>query len=564
MNKKSIEVQNYVDIKTLGKKALGGITPAILLNRVSDISQTDGYSLSAQDRYGCEYIQQKNFTLITKYSFTETASKSHLRTNFEIMVQEIKKLATSSDVPVNLICEKSDRLSRNFTSKEILQKLVIGGMLRIHYYKDKRIFDENCGPADIFNEDIQTAFSKFTAANIGRDAKKGMKEKAMRGIFPGHAPLGYLNKRIHDGVTNKKGTAIIIVDPDERCVKGIRRIFELRANGLSYEGIKNKVIEEQILPPERAKSLGKTGIEKLLQNRFYLGKIVWSGEEYAGTHEIIIPKEHLDAVFNGEKGKYSSRARGIFSNFLTCSTCGCSIIFDPKTKKLKTTGEIKTFNYYHCSDSRRVHKKMKDGQVNISETQILEQFEEVIESISITEKDADEISAYLKSQHEKTITQHKNQIKRDQQLMTSLEQQEDTLLDLLMSKSIDEVSYQRKLKKLREEKSILAAQISRVQTNIQDGFQITSLTLLELAKSSKSLWKTRNMQDRLNLLKTLHSNQRLNGKVLESTLYTPFQALKKICDFNKIKKKPICEDELLKNWCPARDLNPHNVAIGGF
>ena len=50
-------------------------------------------------------------------------------------------------------------------------------MLRIHYYKDRKIFDENCGPADIFNDDIQTAVSKYAAANIGREAKKGMKEK---------------------------------------------------------------------------------------------------------------------------------------------------------------------------------------------------------------------------------------------------------------------------------------------------------------------------------------------------------------------------------------------------
>lgn len=102
------------------------------------------------------------------------------------MVQEVKKISAFSDVPVNLVCEKSDRLSRDFTSKEILQKLSMTGILRIHYYKDRKIFDKNCSPADIFNDDIQTAVSKYAAANIGREAKKGMKEKAMSGVFPGH------------------------------------------------------------------------------------------------------------------------------------------------------------------------------------------------------------------------------------------------------------------------------------------------------------------------------------------------------------------------------------------
>ena len=555
MKNKSIDIQNYIDVKTLGKAKLRAITPAILLNRVSDISQADGFSLSAQNRYGREYIQEKNFTLITEYSFAETASKNHLRTNFDKMVQEVKKLATLSDLPVNLICEKSDRLSRNFTSKEILQKLVIGGLLRIHYYKDRKIFDENCGPADIFNDDIQTAVSKYAAANIGREARKGMKEKAMSGIFPGHAPLGYLNKRIHEGTTNKKGIAVIIVDPDERCVNGIKRIFELRANGLSYEGIKDQIIEENILPPNKAKSLCKTGIEKLLQNRFFLGKIKWMGEEYEGTHEIIIPKEHLNAVFNVIRGKHSIRPKGTFSNFLTCSTCGCTILFDPKNKEIKSTGEIKKFNYYHCSDGKGVHKESDERQVNISEDKIFEQFESLLESFHVDEKEVDAISNYLKAEHDKIIAQQRSQVKRDQQLIKTLEQQEDALLELLMSKTIDEASYQRKLKALRDERSILADQISRVQSNFLDGFLLASNSILELANSAKSLWKMKSNEERIKILKMVLSNQTLKGKTVEFALKKPYVALTKICDLRRLKKNLICEDEVLKNWCPRAESN---------
>ena len=94
-------------MKGLNRKKLAGVNAAFLLNRVSDISQKDGFSLPAQSRHGTEYI-------------TETASKTRLRTNFDSMVQDVTRLATMSSRPVNLVVEKIDRLSRDFTSKETL------------------------------------------------------------------------------------------------------------------------------------------------------------------------------------------------------------------------------------------------------------------------------------------------------------------------------------------------------------------------------------------------------------------------------------------------------------
>ncbi|MCB9062521.1 MAG: recombinase family protein [Halobacteriovoraceae bacterium] len=557
MKKKSIEIKHYVDPKGITKAKLRGVEIALLLNRVSDVSQKDGYSLGAQHRHGDEYITDLSYTLFTEYNIAETASKSHLRKNFDQMVQEIRLLASMSSTPVNLIVEKSDRLSRNFTSKETLQKLAKAGMLRIHYYKTKKIFDKNCSPEDVFHDDIETAVAKYAAANIGRESQKGSKEKAMEGVFPGRAPLGYKNKRIHEEQNrNKRGRAVIIVDPDERCVKAVKRIFELRAvNGLSYEGIKHQIIEENILPPEKVRSFSKTGVEKILQNKFYMGKFVWIDEEYDGSQEIIIPKEHLDIVFNTKRGKHTLRPRGIFSNFLTCSVCGCAILYDPKKKYIKSKDITRQFEYYHCSDGKRHHKQNSEKQVNISEEKIFAQFEAVLDSFEISESSALKISNYLKDEHRKIVDGQKKQIQRDQQAIKAFEKQEDDLLELLMSRTIDEVSYQRKLKQLREDKKILSSQIERVQSKFAAGFMLTSDSILELAKHSKSLWKTKNKEERVELLKLLLSNQQLNGKVVESTLHKPFKILGEIRDLEELAKKKLPKKEAFSKWCPGEDLN---------
>ena len=134
-NNKSYTVDHPIDMKTVSKKMLLSMNPAIIFNRVSDEVQKDGFSLAAQHRLGTNYCTSNGFTVFSEYTFAETASKSRLRDNFDKMVADIKKITKTISEPVNLIIEKSDRLSRNFTSKEILQNLVGEGKLRIHYYK---------------------------------------------------------------------------------------------------------------------------------------------------------------------------------------------------------------------------------------------------------------------------------------------------------------------------------------------------------------------------------------------------------------------------------------------
>ncbi len=60
-------------------------------------------------------------------------------------------------------------------------------------------------------------------------------------------------------------------------------------------------------------------------------------------------------------------------------------------------------------------------------------------------------------------------------------------------------------------------------------------------------------EERVIFIKTVVSNQKLNGKSLEITLHKPYVALGKISYFKKIKKNLIGEDEVLNIWCPWPD-----------
>lgn len=260
---------------------------------------------------------------------------------------------------------------------------------------------------------------------------------------------------------------------------------------MSYEGIRDQILHENILSAKKAKSFSKTGVEKILHNVFYNGVVRWKGEDSPGSHELIIPQEHLDIVFNGKKGKHSLRPLGALSEFLTCKICGCSIIYDPKEKYIKSKDTYRKYTYYHCTDGKRVHKQNNLKQINIEEPDLFNQFEAMLDAFTINENTASKISNYLKEEHDKTVQLQKKQIQRDQQGIQAFEKQEDDLLELLMDRTIDEVAYQRKLQQIRDDKRLLASQVARLQNKFADGFMLKSESILELAKSAKSLWKSR-------------------------------------------------------------------------
>src|SRR5690606_3776326 len=102
-------------------------------------------------------------------------------------------------------------------------------------------------------------------------------------------------------------------------------------------------------------------IESRLKNPFYRGEFDWKGKRYKGKHELFVPKMWLDKVdeMNGLRGctkrHFADEHLALVDGWLKCS-CGCRIIYDPKTKTNKSGGG-KTYHYYHCTNGKGVHEK---------------------------------------------------------------------------------------------------------------------------------------------------------------------------------------------------------------
>lgn len=499
---------------------------AIIFCRISDQKQDDGFSLAAQEKYAREYCEQRKFSIQNVYSIVETGSKAGKRTKFEEMVKDIQKQLKPNTAQLHLIVEKPDRLTRNFTSKEQLETLVTTGKLVIHYYKDRRIVDKFASPADIFTEDIMTSLSKYTAGNIARETRKGMKEKAAQGCFPARPPIGY--KNVREGNEDKNGRRHATIAVDEQTKPAVLRIFELRAlKHFSYKEIGDVIREEKLLLPKRAKTLTKSSIQDILKNPFYIGQFYWQGELYDGKHELFVPAKWFrkSQEMNGTTKK--RKPKGTFSNYLKCAdpACGLTILYDPKVKKLKQTDEIVTYHYYHCSDGRDVHKNNSTKQANVPERLIWKGLEAIPEEICINERLARAVSVALKSTHDKAISEHKDTINQHKEEIAAKELEEDKATELLLSGVLDKDIYARMIKRIRSEKRRYVDLLEQNQMSITDKFYETSEQILELCIHAKSLWEKTNAEEKLQFLEKVLSNQYLDGSTIRYDLKKPFAVL---------------------------------------
>ena len=226
---------------------------------------------------------------------------------------------------------------------------------------------------------IMNVFNEWHAANTSKKIRAVLKAHAREGKYHARkAPYGYIKG------TDEKKTPII----DEEVATVVRRIFEMRASGLSPHKIADILNSEGILNPSRY-SIEKYGIvgrkeniglwsfcavNSILKNPTYLGHMAqqrWSSVSYKNhkrykkdesewivvqnTHEAIITQELWDKVREIEKSVAQGRKtkRGYthaLSGFLYCADCGGKM-------KMNTVNHNGKLDYsFNCGNHVRLGK----------------------------------------------------------------------------------------------------------------------------------------------------------------------------------------------------------------
>lgn len=516
---------------------------AIAILRVSSHRQKENSSHDTQDGDVQHYADGSGLKLVEVFRMVESAKDSEQRRKYH----EAIKYAHRHKIK-HVIFYMFDRETRNLTDNEANEKAVREGRLILHYARERKVIHSKSPDSEFLMRDFQAVSNKQFSRNLAAKVNDAMRRKAEDGWFPtNHLPLGYIHERQKgsDGREKKRGT-IVVPDTDSRVVRLVQREFELRSQHFSLEQIQKKNLTEGFVPLDRVPVYHVSAIDRRLKNSFYRGQFHWQGEKFIGKHELIISRAILDKVDHaiGLKARYTKKQQeGIFGGgWLKCGHdgCGCHVLYDPKTKKIKTSGETKTFHYYHCTNGKAVHPSMKG--LNMREEIIWEKFGSAVDQITITEDLAVQVAEALNKTHQRACDAVKREMDGFRQGLDEIKRKRNKLVDLLIGEALDQVEFKNQIKRLDEEQNQFTVQLEQAQLSINGAYLKTAKDILELATRAKTLWFQRSPQERKMFLERILSNPVLDGPSVRYELKKPFAVLAEMAQ--------------KKDWRPQGDSNP--------
>ena len=248
---------------------------AVIYLRVSTTRQArtggevEGYSIPAQREACCRKAEELGATVLEEYVDAGASARSADRPALQALLARLRE---QHDVGY-VIVHKVDRLARNRTDD-----VQIG--LEIHAAGAALVSATepiDGTPEGMVVHGIMATISEFYSANLSREAKKGMRQKAKLGGTPTYAPLGYLNSRkIIDG----RQVKTIVVDPER--APHVKWAFETYATGewsitdiveeLAKRGMRTRPTAKRAAVP-----LTRSQVHRMLSNKYYMGTIVFKG-----------------------------------------------------------------------------------------------------------------------------------------------------------------------------------------------------------------------------------------------------------------------------------------------
>ena len=323
-------------------------------------------SIDSQIKEMLQLAEREGLEVICMKRESHSAKETGQRPIFNEIVEEIRQGKFNG-----ILTWAPDRISRNAGDLGKIVDLMDAGMLQeIRTYGQS--FRNN--PNEKFLLMILGSQAKLENDNRGVNVKRGLRARVEMGLWPGVAPVGYLNQKLMD----KK--CQIIIDPQRAPI--VKKMFEKMAD----DKLSGRKIYHWLKFEINFKSVGNhnmalSNIYRTLTNPIYYGVFEYpkkSGNWYTGKHEPIISKDLYDRAQEQLKRDNIVRQSHefAFTKLMVCGLCGSGISAEEKYKQLKD-GTVAKYIYYGCGRSKDRHCKCQ----YLREEELVDQLLKVLDQI---------------------------------------------------------------------------------------------------------------------------------------------------------------------------------------
>lgn len=307
------------------------------------VSTDDQLELSPESQLAeiQSYCAKENIVLPEELIFIErdgkSGRKSKNRDAFQAMIAVARQKPRPFDV---LLLWEFSRFARN-QDESTFYKSILRKKLGIDVISVKEPI-----PQGMYGRLIEMIIEwqdEFYSVNLSAEVSRSMRLKASRGQYNGRVPLGYC----------KPPGAVPVIIPEEAHI--VRTIFTLYTAGYDKNYI-IRYLNDSGFRTRTGKKFDADGVNYILENPFYIGKIRWNRRQSSGTSkyrnesEWIIADSFHEPIIDADTWQRAqerirqsrlthlayahpvSHGRHWLSGMVKCSVCGKSLSFKAGSK----------------------------------------------------------------------------------------------------------------------------------------------------------------------------------------------------------------------------------------
>lgn len=446
---------------------------------------------------------EHNLKVVDIIQESKSAKKPDNRPKFTEMIQRIHNGEADG-----IICWKLNRLARNPVDGGSISWMIQSGVLQhIQTYGKSYYPNDN-----VIVMAVELGMANQFIKDLSVDTKRGLRNKAERGWFPGQAPLGYTHNPL-----KKKGEKEVIEDPKQ--IDIVRDMWGKVISGkYGPRDVHEYATKNLGLLGNKGNKIAISTVYAMLHNPFYYGEFEFprgSGNWYEGKHNPIITKKDFDKVQAMLGNVCNTRPQKLDFDYrcpnIVCGECGCSITAENKIKRQKN-GVTRHYIYYHCTKS-----KGKCSQGSIEEKKLKEEIDITLQRYDLPESITNWMLKIVKTEDKKEKHDRNGIIESLQRRYKDVLATIDGLTEMRANNEITFIEFKEKKDQYLEQKENINQQITEADHRVNrwiDEFEekINFATLL------RARFEDANPKDKKLIIRNLGSNLELKDKKLNVCL----------------------------------------------
>ena len=453
-----------------------------------------------------------------------------------------------------IICWKINRLSRNPIDGGKIQWLLQQGIIKSIITPSKEYL-----PTDnVLMMAVELGVANQFILDLSKDVKRGINSKVKKGWRPGRAPIGYTNDKL-----GEKGEKKIFVDQERFGL--VRKMWDhLLTDNYSVKQIVEMANDEWGLrtPDTKRHPSDKLSLSvgyKIFTNPFYYGEFMWEGEIHQGKHKPMITAQEFDTAQKilGKKGKPRPKNKRLpFNGIIRCGECGAMITSQEKFKKIKSTGELRSYLYHNCTHRK---KNTNCTQKTIRHEELKKQVMEKLDSITIPPEFLEFTLQLLREENEIEENDRNQILKNQQESFNGCLKRIDNLIKLYISPENTNQDLMDE-KEFKEQKNILMAEKKRIEGDLReiemrvDEWVEKSEKTFHFATYAKHSFDKGNFETKTQILRAFGQNFLLKDGILTIEPEPAYLIIKKGVEDKEIKKAML-EPQKFKEYALGKRKN---------